>query len=396
MNKEDFNFTHAADRSTSRVINQKALVELIDRSDGISKTELANELGLSKSAVSRNLADLISFGIVEEKGEAEADRNGGRKPVMLCINKSHRYIGVLDISLEEPACAIGDLSYNILKIQNVSISRESSAENKKRHVAQIFKEMLQQLSIPPEKLGVIVISQPCAIGPDNKMFFIPTYYDKWTDIGIVDYLVQEFQVPVILKNDLQLASIGEMNLGLGKSLQSLIYVSCGIGLGSGIIINGKLYEGRYNQVDGEIGVFLHSDGRQMEDVVAMEGLLKRIFQIYEENGQKVENLTFDEVVEKSKAGDPLVNQGIAEIGRILGQLIHNCSIFLDIPTIIFGGLYLKLGVPLFDSMKECIAHLNLPIQIEILPSSLKEEPCIFGGLVVGKDEILSEELRKLN
>ena len=392
FSKEPYKDSPAADRSTSRIINQKALLDIIYNSKGVSKTALATMLKLSKPAVSRNVADLISMGLVVEKGEGEASKYGGRKPTMLYFNKTHRYIASLELSLKQPVCAIGDLKYNILRLRKIDIARSVSPEEKKQCIAQVFDNMLEELSIPLEKLGLIVISQPGIIGYDNEVYYIESIHHPWASIGLKEHLQNHFSTPVLLENDVRLAAIGEMNMGFDKQIQDLIYVSCGIGIGSGVIYKGQPLEGCHRAA-GELGAFLLSDGRRLEDVIAMEGLLKRITALYAENGYEIKDLSFEQVVEKSLVGDTLVNQALKEIGQILGQFLNNCCVMLDIPTVIFGGDYIKLGPALFESIEETMMQSFLPIRQKVLKSGLKEAAGICGGFVVGKNEILQKELK---
>lgn len=383
-----------ANRSTSRIINQKTLLDIICESDGISKTDLANILGLSKPAVSKNVDDLISMGLIEERGEGKAGKNGGRKPILLHFNPTYCYICVLDISTEIPVCAIGDLNHRILRVEKMHIDRNSSADKKKTTVTKTIENLMKSLNASAEKLEYIVISHPGIIGKDGEAFFTEVRHHPWTEIGLKPYLEQNLHIPVMLKNNVRLASIGEMYMGTDSLLNDLIYVDCSIGLGSSIIMNRKLHEGS-NYAAGEMGYFLMSNGQRAEDLIAMDSLITRIAKLYKENGLSEERLSFREIVNRSRSGDILVNQVLREIGRELGRIIFDCSIFVDIPTVIFGGDYLKLGPALFEGIEETVSQDLLPFRPNVVKSSLREAAGIFGGLVVGRDEILQKKLSKV-
>ena len=380
----------SAGRSTSRQINQKAILDIIYRRSGsISKVLLAKELKLSKPAVSDNVADLIAMGLVEEIGEGEASKNGGRKPIMLYFNHKYRYIGAFDFSLKEPVCAIGDLSHRILRLEKIKVDANASSDEKRHAITGTFKMMLDELSILPKELGIIVISHPGIIDEDNNVRYVDERHNPWTGIGLNSYLKREYKVPVVLENDVKLSALGERYES--EDLQDLIYVRCGVGLGSGLIIKDKIYNG-INNAAGEIGSFLCIDGRRLEDIVAMDGLLGRIAQLYKEAGRGEESLTFKRVVELSKSGDKEVNRGIREIGCELGRAIYNASILTDIPTVIFGGDYLHLGDVLFDAIRETVAQSFLPFSPKVIQSGLREAASIFGGFVIGREQIIAQRL----
>lgn len=381
---------HSAGRSTSRIINQLAIADIIYRRSGnISKVQLAKALNLSKPAISANVADLITMGLVEERGEGRASKNGGRKPIMLYFNYRYRYIGSFDFSLKEPVCAIGDLSHNILKLEKITVDRNASSDDKRHAIANTFKGMLDTLAIPAQELGMIVVSHPGIIGDSNDVRYVDTRHHPWTGIGLKRHFEEEYKVPVVLENNVKLSAIGEMHEN--EKLRDLIYVSCGIGLGAGLMTGGKLYNGT-NRAAGEIGYYLASDGRRLEDVVALEGLLARIGQLYKAAGRPETSLTFKDVVERSKAGDGEVNQGIQEVGRELGRAIYNTSVLMDIPNVVLGGDYLHLGDVFFDAIKETIAQPFLPFYPTLLLSGLREAAGIFGGFVVARERIIEQKV----
>jgi len=390
MDNSDNHMFSSAGRSTSRIINQKAIADIIYRRSGnVSKVLIANELKLSKPAVSANVADLIKVGLVEEIGEGEVSKNGGRKPIMLHFNHKYRYVGAFDISQKEPICAISDMSHKLLKLEKIHVDRDASPEEKRQAIAQTFKNMLDKLAIPASELGAIVISHPGIIDKDNNVRYVDARHSPWAGIGLRTYLKHEFNVSVVLENNVKLSAIGEMHEN--ADLQDLIYISCGIGIGSGLIIKGKIYNG-VNYAAGEIGSFLCSDGRRLEDIVAMDGLFSRIEQLYQKAGRKCEALNFKKVIELSNAGDKEVNCCIREIGYELGRAIYNASILLDIPNIIFGGDYLHLGDMLFDAMEETAAQSFLPFRPKIIRCGLREAAGIFGGFVIGREKIIAQLL----
>jgi glucokinase len=377
-----------ASRSTAREINRRSIMNIIYHNDGVSRAKLAEVMGLSKPAVSDCVADLISLGFVEEKHMGEASSNGGRRPVMLYFNGSRSYIGVVDLSLQKPVCAIGDLGFQLAGLKRIMIDREATADEKRQCVVETFKEILSAKNIPAQKMEHIIISHPGIIGNDNLPHFAEERHHAWTEIDLKSHLERHFDVPVLLENDVRLAALGEVHLGQDELQENIIYVKCGIGLGAGIIMDGKLYSGLHRSA-GELGSFITSYGRRVEDVVAMEGLLRHIQELLHQVGRKSE-LCFAKVEEMVKGGDSLVKQGVRYIGQELGRTIYNASIMLDIPTVILGGDYLKLGDTLFDGIEEGMPQTFLA-RPKVFGSTLKESAGIFGGLVLGRNEIFMQK-----
>ena len=375
-----------AGRSTSRVINQRAIVDMIYQERGISKAQLAKRLGISKPAVTSNVEDLISIGLVLEKGEGESTASGGRKPVLLYFNQAHSYIGALDLSFPTPVCTICDLKFNIIGMEKIPLDSADSLDEQKQCIKQAFIKILLDAGVPLEELGIVIISQPGVSKDGTNTDFIGSRHRAWVEMGLRSFLEQELSAPVMIKNDVNLAAVGEVNFGTERRLQNLIYVSCGIGLGAGLIIQGELYEGSKHAA-GEIGYMLRSDGGYVENGVTKDILIQRVEKLYAENG-KQEKITFPFIVEKLKSGDALIEQVVFEIGRELGRIIQNCCILLDISTVIFGGEYLELGPTLFDSIRDFMKETTIFRHV-FIPSSLKDAASLYGGFVVGKETLIS-------
>lgn len=391
--KELHNEAHAhtaADRSISRSINREVLLDIIRKSNGIFKAALAKQLGLTKPAVARVVADLINMGLVEEQGYGNSGKNGGGRPMMLHFNDKFKYIGALDLSLHEPACAIGTMSHHTIGLKKIKISKYASVEDKREHITEAFSSIMQENSISKNELGCIVISHPGIIGADGEPAYTVEQFRAWTQIDIKYHLEKEFDIPIVLENDVRCAAIGEMQVGLQGKLSNLLYVSCGMGLASSIIINGKLYEG-INRASGEMGSTLDGEGRRREDTVAMNGLIEHLQRLLASAGRK-EELDFSKIVELAAEGDAIINWGIRDIGRDIGRIIYNTAVILDIPTIIFGGDYLKLGQSIFDGMEDAIPQTHYLPRPQIVKSTVMESAGIFGGFVLGTNIIIRQTL----
>jgi predicted NBD/HSP70 family sugar kinase len=379
----------AASRSTVREINRKVVMDVISRNDGICRAELAKVLGLSKPAVADCVTDLISMGFVEERHTGAASNGGGRPPIMLHFNGLRSFIGVIDLSHQEPFCGVGDLNYQLIGLKKILIDEESSSSAKRQCFIDTLDEILSSKNIPNKKMECIVISTPGIIGKDNMSTFTGERHHAWTEIDLKPHLEKYYGIPVLQENDAKLSALGEVNLSIEKLEEDIIYVKCGVGIGAGIILGGKIYYGNHRSA-GELGSFITNYGRRVGDVTDMEGLLQHIQELSQQAGRVKSNLSFENIVKMVKDGDSVATQGVRYIGQELGRAIYNASIIFDIPTVIVGGDYLKLGDVLFDAINEGMPQTFLT-RPKIYRSTLKESGGIFGGLVLGKKEIFMQK-----
>lgn len=377
-------------RSSIRLINQHSIIAKVYFSSGISKAQIAKELGISKPAVTDNVKKLVDLGLIEEREEGQSGKKGGRKPILLYFNARYSYIGALDLSLQEPVCAISDLQYGLKGIKRVTVPKDAEPEQRRRTIADTFEQLLAEKEIPAEKLGIVVIIQPGVIGTENNAHYAFQQHHFWTEIGLDDFLRKHFSTEVLVRNDVNTAAIGEMNFGFAQPIRNLIYVSCGGGLGAGIILNGELYPGPRNAA-GEIGSFLIPDGRTLEDTTAMSGMIKRAGILFKEEGRP--QPTFGELVSYAKKGDPLVQKLVYEIGRELGIALLNTCAVLDIDTVIVGGDYIQLGDRLFEGIEDIFESSSI-FKPRVKSTDLAFMSGVYGSFVIGKDKIIENCLYK--
>jgi len=220
-------------------------------------------------------------------------------------------------------------------------------------------------------------------------------HHKWANLGLKAYLEEELSTTVLLDNNVRLATIGEVERGVDAPLNEMMYISCGTGIGAGVYINGKIHEG-CNRAAGEIGNFMLGDGRNVESVVAYSGLASRIEEAFGKKNNPISSLDFERITELSKTGDDVVNECIAETGRILGLAIYNACVLLDIQNVILGGDYVHLGDVLFNAIDEFISQKShsqhAPFRATVQRSRLLDTAGLYGGLILGKDRVLSERL----
>ena len=375
-----------ANRSSSRIINQRAIIDKIFENKGISRADIAKDLGMSKPAVASNVEHLINIGLVEERGEGASTKNGGRKPILLHLKADFRYIAAIDLSLTDCICAVSDLHYHLLGVQRTHIPPATPPEARKETICHILRNILKEKDIKENKLGMIIVSQPGIIGLEAENQLSHAKHHGWTEIGLGKFLEDCFHVPVAIHNDVNMAAIGEMRFGGQTNIKDMIYISCGIGLGAGIIINGQLYTGT-DQSAGEIGTYIWPGRELLENSVAIEGLIKRVEDRIELNSQEP-SLVFEDIVSMAKDKNKMVCQVIFETGEDLGYAIYNSAALLGIHHVVLGGDYLQLGDSFVNGIRHTLQNRFFPTQIE--ESILGDTAGVYGCFVSGINQVIQK------
>jgi glucokinase len=215
---------------------------------------------------------------------------------------------------------------------------------------------------------------------------------KWKGIiPLADMLNQEFHVPVLVTNDANAAAVGEMVYGAAQNMKDFIVITLGTGLGSGIVCNGQLVNGKHG-IAGEIGhTTVNYAGRHcncgkrgcLETYVSATGIKRTVYKLLADHlepselrGVSFEDLDTRMITEAALRGDVVALAAFEYTGRILGTKLAETVVHTDPEAIfLFGGLSLA-GDLIF---KPTIKHMELnlmPIfrgKVKVLPSGLQNQ-----------------------
>jgi len=386
----------AGDQSLVRKANQGSIVEYLRKNGPTSKAKLSRVLKISKPTVAKNTEELLKKKILYEYGEGKS--SGGRKPLLIAFNQNYKYVLSLEINVNHPMIALYDLDAKILRKIKLSIPSKIKEDAFLNKIYSEIEEMMKDEAIKDDRIGVITVSTPGIINEETGDIYANPQFKDWEKVNLVTELKKRFNKKVIVKNDISMAALGEKHYGIGKIYKNLIYISSTLGIGAGLILKGKLYEG-LNKAAGEIGYFVTKDqinsDKNLEQAYAIPRILERINMSLNENEDSLlyeltkgnkDQLTLEMVVECINLGDVYVLTIINEAAIAYGVAINNISILLDLECVIIGGALAELGVYFIEKIKEIINNNN-PLKVEVLTCALKENASLYGNYIVGNDYI---------
>ena len=190
------------------------------------------------------------------------------------------------------------------------------------------KEVLEQLFSFADKLvnpsvGAIGIGVPGLVDAVNGIVYDVVNISSWKEVPLKKILEERYKLPVFINNDANCFALGEFYFGKGQSCNSMIGLTIGTGLGSGIIIHKKLYSGATGGA-GEFGMIDYLD--KYYEYYASGQFFKNVYKI---DGEQVYKRAVDEDLEALKMYE--------EMGTHLGNAIKMILYALDIQLIIIGG-----------------------------------------------------------
>ena len=312
--------------------NNKALVlQLIMEKEPISRADIAQVSGLNKATVSSLVNELLAADLVYESGPGES--SGGRRPVILHFNKIAGYSIGIDIGVNYVLCVLTDLKGNIVIEKNQTVHKTPYAAT-----IEIVKEMIQSLiaEMPSSRYGIVGIGVgvPGIVNKEGSVLLAPNL--GWKNTQIKNDLEDLFHVPVIIENEANAGAFGEQQFGIGQDYQNIIYISAGIGIGVGIILNKELYQGK-NGFSGEMGhMIIDINGKPCncgsrgcwEAYASEQALLEKAG----ENGNSLESL-----IQLANSEDKNAQNLFTEIGAYLGYGINNIINTFNPDQVIIGN-----------------------------------------------------------
>ncbi len=189
-------------------------------------------------------------------------------------------------------------------------------------------EVLQQLfsltdELIDKDIKSIGIGVPGLVNAEEQMVYDVVYIPAWKKIPLQQLMQDRYQIPVFVENDANCFALGEYYFGKGRGYHSMIGLTLGTGLGSGLIINQKLYAGKSGGA-GEFGMIDYLD-KTIE---------------YYASGQFFENVykvNGEEVFKKATEGNTDAIKMYEEMGTHLGNAIKTMLYSLDVELIVIGG-----------------------------------------------------------
>jgi len=211
----------------------------------------------------------------------------------------------------------------------------------------------------------------------------PPIMPGWDGYPIRERFFDHYGVPVLVDNDVNIMALGE-HWVLSPSPNDLLFVKVGTGIGSGLILGGRLHRGAQGAA-GDIGhVQVTRDGAVCR--CGNQGCLEAVAggralaQVLSEAG--LDASTSRDVVSLAKSGNAVASQAVREAGRLLGRVLASMVNILNPDTIIVGGDVAEAGEQLLAGVREVVYKRSTALatsRLQVLPSSLGDRAGITGA-----------------
>ncbi len=264
--------------------------------------------------------------------------------------------------------------------------------------------VLSQAKINIAQMHSISIAAAGAIDSKNGVVTLSPNLPGWRNIPLAEMIREKYPSRVFLVNDANAAAVGEHCYGAGRGARNMIYLTVSTGIGGGIIISNKLYEGisgaageiGHMSIDvngplchcGNIGCFemLASGTALAKEAInrIKQGEKSTLIEMLE---GKIENITAREIGEAAEKGDKLALSVVNHIATYLGIGLVNLVNIFNPEVIVIGGGVSKLGKLLLDPARKVVQERAFPLQggaVKIVPAQLGDDSGIIGAAVYAR------------
>jgi glucokinase-like ROK family protein len=375
----------------------------------VSRTYLVEVSGLNKSTVGSLLTQLQSWGFVKESGRS--DPRPGRPGVLIDLNPdAGRLIGV-EIGVGFISVVVTDLKAQAIWRQKVET--DSQVALTQTQILEQAERLVHQAIEATAHAGYLFgigVGVPALIDhTTGTLLFAPNL--KWSNVPLRDQWQERFGVPVMVENDANASALGEQMLGVAKQVDNFVYLSAGVGLGGGVIIGGKLYDG-VGGFAGEVGhMTLEPDGPLCncgnrgcwETLVGPVAIVQRVRQaaaqgrapallaLGEVNGN-ANAIRLEHVLHAAAQGEPAVLDALDKVGRYLGIGIANLVNTFNPSLVVLGGALSLAGPYILPRAQQEVDARALAVVrqgVQVTLSAFRFDACVIGGVTLILREILS-------
>lgn len=386
-----------ADIADVRATNLAVVLRFVREHAPCSRADIASSTGLNKATVSSLIADLIDRRMVRETGLTE--NRVGRPATMLVLDgSSYAAIGV-EINVDYVCAVATDLAGERLLTWRRAFSAGTSVNQGVAAVAAIIRRVVNRMVKEERQVLGLAVALPALVDVRGTVRIAPNL--GWHDADLAGDLAKALRDPgftIQVDNDANLGALAEQRFGAHSGADDLVYLTGEMGVGAGVILDGRLRRGSAGY-SGEIGhVQLDPDGPEcrcgrrgcLEAMAGIGAVLRR----RDPSPAEIE-VEIEEVVRSARAGDETTLATLAAVGAHLGRGVSVLANLLNPEVVILGGYYVPLAPWLLPPVRAEVADRAIAPEsggCEVVASTLGYDAAALGGAARVLDSVDSGRL----
>lgn len=359
------------------------LSEIINRPE-VSRAMISELTGLNKATVSEIVRRLIDDDYVIEIGPGKSTSSGGRRPILLTVNKKAGISISFDVRYDRISYLITYLDGE--KIDYTIKEKEMTKDNIVDSIVSVVDNFKSTMGDSP--FGIIGITVSIhGITHENKIEFTP-YFDL-EKIDLVETLEEKCDLPVHIENEANLSALAEA--AFDYEHEHIISFSAHTGIGAGVILHGQLHRGSSGR-SGEVGhTVLYPNGIScpcgnqgcLEQYCSTKAVVRK-FQLLKGNDE----LTFEDLIEAYHQKDSSTLNLILQFAKDFGIGLMNVIGNYD-PEIVYINSELLEEIPELISLLTHYLSMTIYRNVKLKQSLLGKKASVYGATVMNLQKFLN-------
>lgn len=365
------------------------LLSLIREHEATTRADLIRLTGLARSTIAQRVDWLLSSGLLVEIGEARS--TGGRPPTLFGFNGEAGVVLAADLGATHSRVAVTNLAAEPLVEQTVEWAIDDGPDAVLTRLEALFDELLVKADKDIGDLRGIGIGLPGPVDFVRGMAINPPIMSGWHEYPVADRFKGRYSVPVLVDNDVNIMALGE-HFSTYPEVADLVFVKVGTGIGSGLILGGRLHRGAQGAA-GDIG-HVQAAGQETVCRCGNNGCLEAAaggaaLASALGNGRQLAGSR--DVVRLVAEGDESAVRAVRSAGRMIGQVLASMVNLLNPSVILIGGDMAGAGQQLLAGIREVVYRRSTTLSttaLEIATSSLGDRAGVTGAAAMVIDHIL--------
>lgn len=366
------------------------IFDLVRRGRARTRGEILEATGLARMTVAQRVDALLLAGLIREGGTDQSPR--GRRPRLLEFNVQHSVVASAAVDTTHTRTALTALDGTILADVDVDVDVTDGPEAVLPVITSAVQELLERTGTPASRLSGVGICVPGPIEPRTSRPSQPPIMPGWDAYPIVEHVQDVVDVPVLVENDANAMALGEYSAGYEDS-GSICVVKVSTGIGVGIVVDGRVYQG----IDGGAGDIGHVRLSAHPDALCQCGARGCLAAVA--SGRAVATSLAAAGIEAQSGrdvglllarGDTEAVNRTREAGRVIGEVMASVVCLLNPGVLLMGGAL--ASSPLISGVRETL-YPNSPPRatrsLEIGLSALGEDAEIVGMTRTVVDHVFS-------
>lgn len=339
------------------------ILNLLWKSAGLSKYELMKQTRYGASTVTSLVEQLGAAGLIIQSEPVVS--GNGRPPQPLFLNPDARMAVGVDFHRGGVTAVMCDLGQHVVRECRRPISDPDDRAAIMRDVTDSIEEVLA--GVDRSRVLGIGLGAPGSVDIHCGIGRSYCYMPGWHDVPVRDFLEVKFGLPVAVDNNVRAAAFGETVAGAAKGYGQVVFIGGRTGIGSGIVLGGRLYAGRTGMA-GEVGhMTVERTGPRcrcgkrgcLETVASTPAVLSRVARVLaQRDGGNPDDilagLTIAEVWERCRRGDREIAETLRDIADYIAVACINVNLMFEPEIIVLGGDFVLGGVEFLTAVRESI------------------------------------------